>query len=122
MNTAIEIREGRASSVCVTESELIVELEDGRTIMAPIGWYPRLAYGTPHERSDFEIMGGGMGIHWPQLDEDISVEGLLAGRKAGESAASLKRWKKKLDERRKAPNPGPWVEPKPLPDWWDEEA
>jgi hypothetical protein len=122
MSTVVEISEARASSVRVTESELVVELEDGRTIMVPISWYPRLAYGTPQERSDFEMMGGGIGIHWPQLDEDISVEGLLTGRKAGEGAASLKRWKNKLDERRKTPNPGPWVEPKPLPDWWDEQA
>jgi len=121
MSTALDIREARASSVRVTDSEVVVELEDGRTIMAPIGWYPRLAYGTPQERNDFTIMGGGIGIHWPQLDEDISVEGLLVGRQVGESAASLKRWRKKLDQRRETPNPGPWVEPQPLPDWWDEE-
>ena len=102
LSTAVDIREARASSIHVTDSELVVELEDGRTIVAAIGWYPRLANGTPQERNDIKIMGGGIGIHWPQLDEDISVAGLLAGRKAGESAASLNRWRKK---RRSAARP-----------------
>lgn len=102
LSTAVDIREARTSSIHVTDSELVVELEDGRTIVVPIGWYPRLANGTPQERNDIKIMGRGIGIHWPQLDEDISVAGLLAGRKAGESAASLNRWRKK---RRSATRP-----------------
>jgi len=71
---------------------LSVDLEDGRTIAVPIGWYPRLAYGTPAERANFQISGAGYGIHWPDLDEDIGVEGLLLGRKSSESQASFERW------------------------------
>jgi hypothetical protein len=71
---------------------LAVDLEDGRTISVPIGWFPRLAYGTPAERANFTISGAGYGIHWPDLDEDIGVEGLLLGKKSGESAGSLARW------------------------------
>ena len=126
MSTVVEMKEARATSARVTDSELIVELEDGRTLSVPILWYPRLANGTPEERSPLEIIGGGAGMHWPLLDEDIGVEGLLAGRKSGESARSLKRWKEKLDARRRVRvaggDPGPWVEPKPLPDGWDESA
>ena len=125
MSIVVEMKEARATSARVTDSELIVELEDGRTLSVPIVWYPRLAYSTPEERSHLEIIGGGAGMHWPLLDEDIGVEGLLAGRNSGEGASALKRWKKKLDERRRTRasgrDPGPWVEPQPLPDWWDEE-
>jgi hypothetical protein len=71
---------------------LSVDLEDGRTISVPIGWYPRLAYGTPTERANFLIGGAGYGIHWPDLDEDIGVEGLLLGRKSNESPGSFARW------------------------------
>ncbi len=126
MSTVVEMKEARATSARVTDSELIVELEDGRTLSVPILWYPRLANGTPEERSQLEIIGGGAGMHWPLLDEDIGVEGLLAGHKSGESARSLKRWKDKLDARRRVRvaggDPGPWVEPKPLPEGWDERA
>lgn len=121
MSTAAERAEARATSVRVTDSELIVELEDGRTISTPLTWYPRLVYGTPKERRDFGLVGGGIGIHWPLLDEDVSVESMLAGRKSGEGAASLQRWKNKLGERRKQVDPGPWVEEKSLPDWWNED-
>lgn len=82
----------RAMSVLVTEDALIVDLEDGRTISAPIGWYPRLAHGSTEERSNCAISGAGQGIHWPDLDEDIGVEGLLLGRKSIESPASFARW------------------------------
>lgn len=78
--------------VVVTGDTLSVDLEDGRTIAVPIGWYPRLAYGTPEERANFEISGAGYGIHWPDLDEDIGVEGLLLGKRSMESPASLARW------------------------------
>ena len=81
-----------AQCVRVTEDELTVELTDGRTISVPIGWYPRLSRGTPEERANWELLGGGMGIHWEDLDEDIRVGALLEGRKSGESQASLKRW------------------------------
>lgn len=80
-------------SVSLTDDTLSVDLEDGRTISVPIGWYPRLAHGTPAERANYQISGAGYGIHWPDLDEDIGVEGLLLGRPSSESADSLQRWK-----------------------------
>ena len=83
--------------VRVTDEELTVELADGRTVSAPLAWYPRLAHGTAEERNDWQVIGAGEGIHWPDLDEDISVEGLLAGRPSGESQRSFKRW---LESRR----------------------
>ncbi len=78
--------------VQITNDTLTVDLDDGRTISVPIGWYPRLANGTPAERANFEISGGGYGIHWLDLDEDIGVEGLLVGKKSTESPASFERW------------------------------
>ena len=88
----IEIREASAQNVIISEDSLQVDLVDGRTIILPLMWYPRLWYGMPEERSEFEIIGDGTLIHWPDLDEDLSVSGLLAGRKSGESLQSLKRW------------------------------
>ncbi|MFN8474097.1 MAG: DUF2442 domain-containing protein [Anaerolineae bacterium] len=82
----------RAVSVFVTDDTLSVDLEDGRTIAVPIGWYPRLAYATDSERSNYQLSGAGYGIHWPDLDEDIGVAGLLLGKKSTESAASFERW------------------------------
>ena len=93
---------GEAVEVQVTEQELTVELADGRTISAPIAWYPRLAHGTPKERRRWELIGDGEGIHWPELDEDISVAGLLLGKPSGESQKSLQRW---LYERAKSRKP-----------------
>jgi len=82
----------RIINVTVTDDTLSVDLEDGRTIAIPIGWYPRLAYGAPAERANFQISGAGYGIHWPDLDEDIGVEGILLGKKSTESQASFERW------------------------------
>jgi hypothetical protein len=87
-----ELAEARAQRVSVTESTLTVDLVDGRTVTVPVTWYPRLAHGTLGERGNWRMIGEGEGIHWPDLDEDISVEGLLAGRRSGESQASLRRW------------------------------
>ena len=83
-----------AQSVTVTDDTLGVELADGRAISLPLDWYPRLAGATPQERNNWRLIGGGEGIHWPDLDEDLSVESLLAGRKSGESSQSLARWLK----------------------------
>ena len=69
-------------SVEMTDAELVVGLIDGRTIIAPLVWFPRLLRATPAQRSDWELLGDGEGIHWPQVDEDLSVEGLLAGRRS----------------------------------------
>jgi Protein of unknown function (DUF2442) len=78
--------------VQVTGDTLSVELSDGRTIGVPLAWYPRLSHGTPQERQSWRLIGAGRGIHWPDLDEDISVANLLDGRPSGESQASLKKW------------------------------
>ncbi len=82
----------RVASARIDDDTLSVDLEDGRTVSVPIGWYPRLVHGTPAERRNFQISGAGYGIHWPDLDEDIGVEGLLAGKKSAESPASFERW------------------------------
>jgi hypothetical protein len=87
-----EIAVPAAMSVLVTEDTLTVDLSDGRTISVPLAWYPRLVHGTAEERADWRLIGRGEGIHWPQLDEDISVEGLIAGRPSGESQTSLAGW------------------------------
>jgi hypothetical protein len=87
-----EMAEARAQDVKIDEDHLIVDLTDGRTIMAPLAWYPRLWRGTPDERAHFEIIGDGAYIHWPELDEDLTVAGILAGRRSAESLASLQRW------------------------------
>jgi len=88
----IDVSEARAQNVSLTESSLVVDLIDGRTITVPLTWYPRLAHGTLAERENWRLIGEGEGLHWPELDEDISVEGLLAGRRSGETQASLRRW------------------------------
>jgi hypothetical protein len=82
----------RGINVKLTDDELIVQLEDGRTLAVPLVWYPRLLHGSKREREDWRFIGRGVAIHWPALDEDISIEGLLAGRRSGESQNSLKRW------------------------------
>ena len=81
-----------AVDVEVSEDTLSVHLADGRMISAPVIWYPRLANGSAQERARWELVGSGHGIHWPDLDEDISVEALLNGRRSNESATSLKKW------------------------------
>lgn len=82
-----------AKRVRVTDEALIVELRDGRSVSVPLRWYPRLAEGRPSERRKWELIGPGIGIHWPELDEDISVEGLLLGHPSNESASSLQQWR-----------------------------
>lgn len=77
-----------ASNVECTDDELVVFLTDGRSLLVPILWFPRLAKADASERADYEILGGGEGVHWPQLDEDISVLGLLAGKPSSEFSHS----------------------------------
>ncbi len=81
-----------AIDVKVSDDTLSVELSDGRTISVPLDWYPRLSHGKEQERAKWEIIGRGHGVHWKDLDEDISVEGLLAGKSSGESQSSFKKW------------------------------
>jgi hypothetical protein len=78
--------------VVVTDDTLTVDFVDGRTLSVPLAWYPRLAHGSAAERQNCTMIGRGEGIHWPDLDEDISVEGLLAGRASAESQSSLEKW------------------------------
>ena len=87
-------REATASKVEVTEDELIVSLVDGRRISVPLAWYPRLSHGTEKERNEHELIGRGTGIHWPLLDEDLSVSGILKGNPSFESETSLENWLK----------------------------
>jgi len=97
MNTsAIEIAVPAAESLIITDDTLSVDLSDGRTIAVPLAWFPRLLHANSEERNHWRLIGKGYGIHWEDLDEDISVEGLLAGRSSGESHASFKKW---LDKR-----------------------
>lgn len=93
MSTLVtEIQVARGENILVTDDALILDLADGRTITIPLAWYPRLLHGTPDERAQSEWIGDNEGIHWPLLDEDISVEGVIAGRRSGESQKSLQRW------------------------------
>lgn len=92
MSTLVSERAVLIRRVAVTDDTLQVDLSDGRSVSLPLGWYPRLAHGTAEERDRWELIGQGEGIHWPALDEDISLEGILAGRPSGESQQSLQRW------------------------------
>jgi len=93
MNTlTIERREAVAERVTLSKNTLELELADGRTVSAPLAWYPRLLHSTPKERANCRLIGGGEGVHWPDLDEDISVENILRGHPSGESQRSFKKW------------------------------
>lgn len=87
-----EVASAAATAVTVTDSDFSVELADGRTIVVPLLWYPRLGYATEAERGNWRLIGHGAGIEWPDIEEDVSVESLLAGRRSAETAQSLQRW------------------------------
>ena len=100
MDTSVsKLQPAKALDVSVTDDTLTVDLADGRTLSVPLAWYPRLLHGKPQERRNWRLIGDGVGIHWPDLDEDISIEGMLLGRRSGERQDSLQRW---LDARAKA--------------------
>jgi hypothetical protein len=90
--STVDTRSVTAKQVAVSDDTLTVELSDGRSISAPLAWYPRLVHGTVEERGHWRLIGQGTGNHWPDLDEDISIENLLLGRPSGESQNSLKKW------------------------------
>ena len=90
--STIEVEAAFAENVSVTADTLSVDLSDGRTLAVPLAWYPRLLNASSEERRHWRLIARGRGIHWEDLDEDISVAGLLAGRPSGESQASLKKW------------------------------
>ena len=96
---AIELRMVSAQNVQITDDALIVDLSDGRTVSVPLAWFPRLLHGTLEERNKWRLIGEGEGIHWLDLDEDISVENLILGKPSGESQKSFKKW---LEARAKA--------------------
>lgn len=101
MNTsAVEIAIPYVEDVTVSQDTLTVELSDGRTLSVPLAWFPRLAHASSAERKHWRLIGRGVGIHWEDIDEDISVEGLLAGKASGESQASFSKW---LDKRSSRP-------------------
>jgi hypothetical protein len=95
VGTLVTERDVFAVSACFSVDSLTVRLDDGRALSVPLTWYPRLLDGTAPERENYELIGDGEGIHWPKLDEDISVETLLAGRPSAESAVSLARWRQR---------------------------
>ena len=109
MSDVPEVKDARATGADVNDTELIVPLEDGRSITTPLEWYPRLVFATPDELQNFRLTGGGYGLHWPDLDADFSVKGMLAGRPSGESGRSLKRWKREMQRRRQNEITGPWT-------------
>jgi hypothetical protein len=88
----IDITQTFINTVIITDEALSVDLSDGRTISVPLAWYPRLLASTDAERQQWRLIGRGQGIHWPQLDEDISVANILAGQPSSESQRSLQRW------------------------------
>lgn len=104
---AVEIQEVRAQSASLTDEALTIDLVDGRTIIVPLVWFPRLWHGTPQERNRFEIFGDGAYIHWPDLDEDLTVAGLLVGRRSGESPQSLKKWLQSRSGKKVGADKGP---------------
>ena len=88
----IERWPAEAREVHVSDNSLTVDLADGRSISVPLEWFPRLKHSSPAERNNWRLIGSGEGIHWPDLDEDISVNNLLSGSRSGESPSSLRRW------------------------------
>lgn len=92
MTTLVLETEPLAKAVAVTDDKLIVDLVDGRSLVIPLSWYPRLVHALPQERQNWQLLGDGYAIEWVDLDEHIGVEGLLAGRQGGESQQSFQRW------------------------------
>jgi len=93
MNTlAVNINIPKANNLSVTDDTLTVELDDGRTISVPLAWYPRLKDASAIERDNWRLIGGGQGMHWMDIEEDISVQGIISGIPSGESQKSFKLW------------------------------
>ncbi|MCW5890369.1 MAG: DUF2442 domain-containing protein [bacterium] len=104
------VEQPSAVAVRIGEDELAIDLSDGRSVTVPLAWYPRLVSGTVRERRHWRLIGSGEGVHWPDLDEDISVEGVLAGRPSAESQGSFERWlasRKRANKRRQPARSSP---------------
>ncbi len=99
MNTLTLEHTSVATKLTFSDDSFTVYLDDGRNINIPLAWYPRLLSGNKKEREQYEFIGGGEGVHWPKLNEDIQVEGLLAGRASQESQSSLKKWFQKRNKK-----------------------
>ena len=100
-SSATDTSSARAVGVRVDDESLTVDLVDGRTIIVPLAWFPRLMHGSSAERERLEIFGDGKALHWPDLDEDLSVPDLLAGRPSGETQDSLRAWLRSRQETEK---------------------
>ncbi len=109
MSTLVTEHDVFAESIRFSEDSMIVHLDDGRELSVPLAWYPRLLNGTRQEREKYELIGDGEGIHWPDLDEDISVEGLLAGKRSAETDTSLARWFEKRKKETAIPFDDAWT-------------
>ena len=111
-------------AVQTSDAALTVDLSDGRTVATPLVWYPRLAFATPAERAEVELTA--YGVHWPLVNEDVSVEGMLQGWPSAESPEGLADWRALMDRRRaqitRGDEPEPHYPTLPLPDWWDAEG
>lgn len=94
-SSTVEVEHPLARYVTVDDRSLAVDLSDGRRLAVPLEWYPRLSAGSPAERNNWRLIGRGQGIHWPDLDEDVSTEGLVMGRRSAESKESLRSWKRR---------------------------
>lgn len=92
MSTLVLETEPAVTQVMINDEKLIIEFADGRTIVVPLSWYPRLLHASPKERGNWHLLGDGYAIEWPDLDEHIGIEGLLAGRRSGEIQKSFQRW------------------------------
>ena len=97
--------ETKAQNVIVTNDTLTVVLNDGRSISVPLAWFPRLLHGTPDERSNWRLMGNAEGIHWSDLDEDVSVGNLVLGKASAEGEDSFRKW---LTKRTTIPDDPAW--------------
>src|SRR5436305_1289252 len=92
MTTLVLEQDPVAAKVVLTADHMVVELADGRSLIVPLAWYPRILHGSESERRNWQLLGDGYAIEWPDLDEHIGIEGLLAGRRSGESDDSFNRW------------------------------
>jgi hypothetical protein len=92
MTTLVLDIDPTAVAITIDDDKLAIDLADGRRLVVPLAWYPRLLHASPPERQNWQLLGEGYAIEWPDLDEHIGIEGLLAGRRSGESQKSLERW------------------------------
>ncbi len=97
LHTTVDPSAARAVALSVSDDTLTVNLFDGRTISVPLSWYPRLLHASASERKNWSFVLGSRGIRWPDLDEDVSIDGLLLGRLSGESQVSLERWLRRCE-------------------------